>query len=39
MELTACEEHSAYTKERLPGQCKGFTFFCHPTVFVVIVCK
>jgi len=27
MELTACEEHSAYAKERLRGQCKGFTFF------------
>jgi len=30
MELTACEEHSVYTKERLPGQCKGFTFFWSP---------
>jgi len=27
MELTACDEHLAYTNERLPGQCKGFTFF------------
>ena len=26
MELTACEELSVYTKERLPRQCKGFTF-------------
>jgi hypothetical protein len=41
MELTACEEHLAYTNERLPGQCKGFTFFFffYSLVFVLVVYK